>query len=100
MVLHLPRSIKRAIVLLVDAGACVLSVYLSFYLRLGEWVTLRTNSDIWNILLVAEVSVAICLPIFLFNGLYRQIFRYSGSYAQLKLVRALVFYSEIGRAHV
>jgi len=93
MVLHLPRSIKRAIVLLVDAGACVLSVYLSFYLRLGEWVTLRTNSDIWNILLVAEVSVAICLPIFLFNGLYRQIFRYSGSYALLKLVRALVFYS-------
>ena len=34
-VLALPRPIKRGVVLALDAGLCVLSVWLAFYLRLG-----------------------------------------------------------------
>ena len=37
-ILGIPRPAKRVIVLMVDACLCVLSVWLSYYLRLGEWV--------------------------------------------------------------
>ena len=36
-VLALPRPAKRSVVLVLDVGLCVLSVWLAFYLRLGEW---------------------------------------------------------------
>ncbi len=37
-VLRWPRPVKRAVVLTLDAGLCVLSVWLAYYLRLGFWV--------------------------------------------------------------
>ena len=39
-VLSLPRWAKRSVVLAVDTGLCILTVWLAFYLRLGELVTL------------------------------------------------------------
>ena len=38
MVLGLPRSAKRAIVMAVDAGLAVFSVWIAFYLRLGYFL--------------------------------------------------------------
>ncbi len=35
--LALPRSVKRGMVLALDAALCVLAVWLAFYLRSGEW---------------------------------------------------------------
>ena len=94
LVLQLPRPIKRLIVLLVDASICVLSIYFAFYLRLGEWIPLFSASN-WNPLLVLEGSIILSLPIFLAFGLYREIFRYSGWFAFLTLVRAMCLYSVI-----
>ena len=39
-VLALPRSAKRLLVLALDAGLCVLAVWLAFYLRLEKFVPL------------------------------------------------------------
>ena len=94
LVLQLPRPIKRLIVLLVDAGICVLTTYLAFYLRLGEWVPLFSASS-WNPLLVLQASILLSLPIFLAFGLYREIFRYSGWFALLTLIQAICLYSGI-----
>lgn len=86
-VLGMPRSIKRTVALLVDSGLCVFSVWLAYYLRLGEFVALSGSA-----LVVAGLSVVLAVPIFITSGLYRAIFRYSGWPALLTVARAVGIY--------
>jgi FlaA1/EpsC-like NDP-sugar epimerase len=85
-ILALPRAAKRFVALSVDLGLCVLTVWLAFYLRLGEFVAL---SDAFS---AVGASVGIALPIFVVSGLYRAIFRYSGWPALLAVARAVGIY--------
>jgi len=90
-VLALPRPAKRALVLAADAGLCVLSVWLAFYLRLGEFV--QVDSAVFAaVALAAAVSVVLAIPIFMTSGLYRAIFRYSGLPAMVAMGRAMLLY--------
>lgn len=91
-VLQLPHFVKRVIVLIVDMVSCIASVYLAFYLRLGEWVN-PLNPDEWNVILALEISILLCLPIFTFSGLYRQIFRHTSGFALMALLRAMTVYT-------
>ena len=86
-VLSLPRYAKRFIALSVDISLCMLTVWLAFYLRLGEFVTL-SGPAFW----AAAIAVGIALPIFMISGLYRAIFRYSGVPAMLAVARAVAVY--------
>lgn len=86
-VLALPRPIKRGVALGVDAGLCVLTVWLAFYLRLGTFQPLSGSP-----LLPMLVSVVLALPLFITSGLYRAIFRYSGMPAMMAVVRAMLLY--------
>lgn len=86
-VLALPRAAKRVIALFVDLGLCILTVWLAYYLRLGEFISLSGNA-----LLAAAVAIAMALPIFVVSGLYRAIFRYSGWPALLAVARAVSIY--------
>ncbi|GAB2182003.1 nucleoside-diphosphate sugar epimerase/dehydratase [Denitratisoma sp. agr-D3] len=81
--LGLPRAAKRFLVLSVDMGLCVLTVWLAYYLRLGEFVAL-SGAALWAV----GASIGIALPIFIVSGLYRAIFRYSGWPALLAVARA------------
>ena len=87
-VLALPRPLKRGVVLALDASLCILSVWLAFYLRLGEWVSF-SGPTMWT----AVVSVVLALPIFVTSGLYRAIFRYSGLPAMMAVARAMMLYA-------
>ncbi len=87
LVLAQPRRVKRLLVLILDAGLCVLAVWLAFYLRLEEFVPL-TGPAMW----AALGSVVLALPIFVSAGLYRAIFRYSGLPAMMAVVRAILLY--------
>jgi len=69
-ILALPRAAKRFVALSVDLGLCVRTVWLAFYLRLGELVALSGNA-----LLAVAASIGIALPMFMVSGLYRAIFR-------------------------
>ena len=91
-VLALPRLAKRLIVLAVDASLCILTVWLAFYLRLGEWIAL-SGDDTWQPLYAVAASLALALPIFVINGLYRAIFRYSGWPALMTVTRAVAMYA-------
>lgn len=93
-ILGLPRIIKRLIVMLVDSSICIISVYLAFYFRLGHWVPLFSKSN-WDPLIVLGVSLLLALPVFLLLGLYREIFRHSGWFALLIIIRAIAIYSAI-----
>lgn len=92
-VLRLPRTTKRLIVLVVDVTLCVLTVWLAYYLRTGEFVSFARASDwaegaVW----ACVASIGIGLPIFTISGLYRAIFRYSGWPALLAVARAVGIY--------
>lgn len=89
-ILALPRGAKRIIALLADAGICVLTVWLAFFLRLGEFVPLTGNA-LW----AAVASISFALPIFVVTGLYRAIFRYSGLPALVAVARAIGIYGVI-----
>ncbi len=86
-ILALPRAAKRFVALSVDLGLCVLTVWLAFYLRLGEFVAL-SGAALWAV----AASVGVALPIFVVSGLYRAIFRYSGWPALLAVARAVGIY--------
>lgn len=86
-VLAIPRPVKRGFVLTLDAGLCVLTVWLAFYLRFGVFVQLF-GAPIWP----ALAAVVLALPIFIISGLYRAIFRYSGLPAMVALGRAMLLY--------
>jgi FlaA1/EpsC-like NDP-sugar epimerase len=88
--LSMPRTAKIGVVLCVDISLCVLSVWLSYYLRLGEFVPLFDRA-----LIAVGVSVFLALPIFFILGLYRMIFRYSGWPALLSVGKAVVIYGLI-----
>ncbi len=85
--LALPRPAKRFVVLSVDLGLCVLTVWLAYYLRLGEFVAM-SGTALWAVV----ASIGIALPIFIVSGLYRAIFRYSGWPALLTVARAVGIY--------
>ncbi len=86
-ILALPRATKRFVALSIDLGLCVLTVWLAFYLRLGEFVAL-SGTALWAV----GVSIGIAPPIFIVSGLYRTIFRYSGWPALLAVARAAGIY--------
>lgn len=91
--LALPRLAKRLIALSVDMALCVFTVWLAFYLRLDEFVSLTGDSQ-WasGLVWAALVSMALALPIFVVSGFYRAIFRYSGWPALLTVGRAIGAY--------
>jgi len=86
-VLSIPRSLKRIIVVSLDVSICLFTVWLAYYLRIGEFVVLRGPS-LW----AALASILIAFPIFVLFGMYRAIFRYSGSHALLTIANACAFY--------
>ncbi|MFN5099751.1 MAG: polysaccharide biosynthesis protein [Burkholderiaceae bacterium] len=86
----MPRLGKRIIVLFTDCCLCVLTVWLAYYLRLGEFITLSKQA--W---IAIGTSIAIALPIFVFSGLYLAIFRFSGWAALVALARAVSLYGLI-----
>lgn len=89
-VLALPRTVKRGIVLVLDAALCILTVWLAFYLRLGEFVSLSDRG--W---IAAVAAPVIALPIFIRFGLYRAVFRYIGGEALVTIANAVMVYGMI-----
>jgi FlaA1/EpsC-like NDP-sugar epimerase len=89
-VLSWPRPIKSGIVLVLDIALCVVSVFLAYYLRLGEWIPLSVSS-----FFVVSVSISLAIPLFVTSGLYRAIFRYSGAPGLVAIARAMVLYGAV-----
>jgi FlaA1/EpsC-like NDP-sugar epimerase len=89
-----PRIIKWLVAVLVDVSLCLLSVWLAFYLRLGEQADLFKD-DVWRPEVAFYVSVAIALPIFIVSGFYRAVFRHTGSQAMMTIARATLAYGTV-----
>ena len=96
LLLGLPRLYKRALVMSHDIFICCLSVWLAFYLRTGEFISIA-RSEPWatSVMVSIWISLACAIPIFVMFGLYRTIFRHSGSRAILTIVSATAVYGTI-----
>lgn len=88
--LALPRLSKRIISIAVDMALCTLAVWLAYYLRLGEFISLNGRPT-----LAVVVSIAIALPTFVVSGLYRAVLRYAGQELAWATVRACASYGVI-----
>ncbi len=85
-VLVLPRSVKRAIVFATDTALCLFTVWIAYYLRLNDWVSL------WHRGWPAAVLSLSALPIFSVFGLYRSVLRHMSGQAFAVIVQAVVCY--------
>jgi FlaA1/EpsC-like NDP-sugar epimerase len=70
-ILSFPRSIKKILAIFLDVVICFVSIWLTFFLRLDQWGMPQEMQ--W---LSFVVALAIFVPLFIFNGFYRAIFRY------------------------
>ncbi|MBU6505567.1 MAG: polysaccharide biosynthesis protein [Betaproteobacteria bacterium] len=84
LLLRLPRPAKQGLMLVVDAGLLVGSVWAAYALRLGEWF-LPNRAQ----LLLMLAAPAIAVPVFMRFGLYRSIIRYLGEQALWTVVKAM-----------
>ena len=89
-ILDLPRTRKRRIVMAADVAISGFSVILAIWLRLGD-----VSDQLTPGLVLAVISAAMALPIFILAGLYRQIFRESGIHSILEIGRATIVYGFI-----
>ncbi|MGN6496038.1 MAG: polysaccharide biosynthesis protein [Tsuneonella sp.] len=84
----LHRWQKRTIVFTIDLALLTISSWLAYSLRMSVWVY-------WNdaIRTLLFGSLALMVPTFTLNGVYRSIFRYAGTGMMAILVRAFLFYA-------
>ena len=91
-ILALPRTVKRLIVMLLDICIAALTVWLAFYLRIGEFLPLISRTGEFYPLPALVASILLSVPIFTIFGLCRPIFRYSSSPVLFAVTRAVVLY--------
>lgn len=87
-ILSLPRFAKQIIALLCDFNLCLICVVGAFYLRLDQLLPIKGP-----VLIAAILSVLLALPVFWLVGLYRTIFRYSGTSIFLTVSTGIIIYS-------
>jgi FlaA1/EpsC-like NDP-sugar epimerase len=90
IVISLPRNVKRTIVVIVDVILILLSVWLTYSLRVGV-----LSLSIWPPAISIVLAIAIGLPVFYFNGLYHSISRYIGVSTFIAILRASLIYGLI-----
>lgn len=86
----LPRTLKKLFAIAHDCLAIFLSVWISFGLRLDQWMLFQENY--W---VVYSLALLLAIPLFYLNGLYEAIFRYIGSAAMVSMARLFFVYSLI-----
>ena len=89
--LAMPRIAKRGLVLGLDGAFCALTVWLAFYLRLGEFIPIAGTAQ-WTPVVAVFASLCFGIPIFIISGLYRAIFRYNGLPALMAVSKAMFIY--------
>ena len=85
--ISLHRYSKRIIVIITDSTLCILCTWLAFVLRLEELILFKDFN-----LYPAAISIAIAIPIFWLFGLYRTIYRYTGTSMILNILVSTFVY--------
>ena len=84
--LDLSKKEKLLFSILIDVFLCFVTVWISFYLRIGYFPFSKV------LFLPSIFSILFAIPVFYFSGLYRTIFRYSGWPALLTVSKSICIY--------
>ncbi len=90
LLLNQPRFVKSSIAFSIDLGLCIFSIWISYYLRLGEFISFSERG--LNALIY---SILISFPLFFLFGLYKSIFRSSGMFTIFIVSKAIIIYGII-----
>lgn len=69
-ILALPRDAKRLLAVGLDCALCALTVWIAYYLRLGEFVSLSGRP-----MVAVLLAILLSVPAFQVSGIYRMAFR-------------------------
>ncbi len=86
----LPRWAKKLIVIAFDVACCLVITWLAFSLRFDSLMSL--TQAFW---VAASISIVVAISLFTKLGLYRIIFRFSGWFTTISLVKAVSIYAVI-----
>ena len=90
LLLNQPRFVKSSIAFSIDLALCIFSIWISYYLRLGEFISFSDRG--LNALIY---SILISFPLFFLFGLYKSIFRSSGMFTIFIVSKAIIIYGII-----
>ena len=92
LIIAMPSSFKRGLLIVVDSLILIFALWLSFSLRLDifYWPVGGVNNPIVLLVMFAPV---LAVPVFIQFGLYRAIIRYLGVKAFLSVFKAVVIYA-------
>jgi FlaA1/EpsC-like NDP-sugar epimerase len=94
VILAIPRSVKRSILIAADSVLLIGALWLSFSLRLDNWYW--PSGGVNNpIILLVLFSPVFAVPVFAHFGLYRAIIRYLGMRAVWSIVKAVMVYAAL-----
>ncbi len=88
--LALSRVSKRIISIAIDMALCTLAVWIAYYLRLGEFLSLDGRPT-----LAVAASICLAIPMFIVSGLYRAVLRHAGQEVVWVTIRACAGYGVI-----
>jgi len=88
--LKLPRKTKQLVMMLFDAIAVILCLFLGFYIRLGYWYYPSEGNDV---LIMFFASPLLAFPIFYKFNLYQEMIRYVGIKALWLIIKAVSLFS-------
>ena len=94
-ILKIPRPLKRLLAIIIDVNLSLFAVWLSFYLRVGEFLPLWEKYNEHYPLPACLAAIFIFILIFNFFSLYKIIFRYSDSQVMISLSKSALIYAII-----
>ena len=93
LILSIPRPLKRLIVITLDTSLSCFAVWLSYYLRMGEFFPIWEKVNEQYPLPACLLSILIFIPTFITFNIYRTVFRYSGSKVIISITKAIGVYA-------
>ena len=94
-ILKTPRKAKRFLVLCIDLTLSIISVWLAFYLRVGEFIPFWEQGKEHFPLPACIAALLISTLIFNYFNFYKVIFRYFGSQEIINILKACLIYGVI-----
>ena len=92
LLIAMPSSFKRGILIVADSLMVIFALWLSFSLRLGNWYwPIGGVND--SIVLLVLFAPAVAVPVFMQFGLYRAITRYLDTKAFLSVFKSVIIYA-------
>lgn len=87
LITQIPRRVKRLIVVILDILICIVSVWIAFYLRLGNYLSVSEQP-----ILPVVTSIAIFLPLSIYFKLHRMIFRFNDVSSFITIIQTITIY--------